>query len=117
MLICSPVHAIGFAIGASTLGLGMLYFGVNGLTCALGATNLILYTCVYTPMKRISILNTWVGSIGKLKFISFFSELKKLFAFSRGFTTCHGLDSLHWRIWCRCFCIGWSSLRLAISTF
>ncbi|XP_059480966.1 protoheme IX farnesyltransferase, mitochondrial [Neocloeon triangulifer] len=59
----SPLHAVGFALGAGTVGLTTLYFGVNGLTCAIGAANLLLYTCVYTPMKRISILNTWVGSI------------------------------------------------------
>lgn len=60
--IVSPLHAVGFALGASTAGLSILYFGVNGLTCALGAANLILYTSIYTPMKRYSILNTWVGS-------------------------------------------------------
>lgn len=26
---------------------------------------MILYTLIYTPLKRISIVNTWVGSIGK----------------------------------------------------
>lgn len=41
-----------------------LYYGVNPVTAALGAANLILYTSIYTPMKRISILNTWVGSVG-----------------------------------------------------
>lgn len=59
----TPLHAVGFAIGASISGLGLLYYGCNGLTAALGATNLILYTLIYTPMKRYSILNTWVGSI------------------------------------------------------
>lgn len=54
---------MGFAIGASTLGLTTLYLGTNGLTAALGGINLILYTMIYTPMKRVSILNTWVGSI------------------------------------------------------
>lgn len=58
----TPAHAIGFAIVSATSGLGMLYFGVNGLTAALGAGNLLLYTSIYTPMKRISILNTWIGS-------------------------------------------------------
>lgn len=58
-----PLHSVLFAMGASTAGFSILYFGVNGLTAALGAANLILYTSVYTPMKRISILNTWVGSI------------------------------------------------------
>lgn len=54
-----------FAIVASSSGLGILYYGVNGLAACLGAVNLILYTSIYTPLKRISILNTWVGSIGK----------------------------------------------------
>lgn len=57
------LHAVGFALGASTAGIGMLYFGVNELTACLGAANLILYTSIYTPMKRYSILNTWIGSI------------------------------------------------------
>lgn len=54
-----------FATVTSSAGLGILYFGVNEITALLGLTNLLLYTTVYTPMKRISILNTWIGSIGK----------------------------------------------------
>lgn len=61
--VLSPLHALGFALAASTAGTAMLYFGVNGLTAALGAFNLVLYTSVYTPMKRVSIANTWVGSV------------------------------------------------------
>lgn len=61
--LVTPLHAVGFAFATATSGLGMLYFGVNGLTTALAAGNLFLYTSVYTPMKRYSILNTWVGSI------------------------------------------------------
>ncbi|CAH1646246.1 unnamed protein product [Spodoptera littoralis] len=61
--LLEPVHAIGFATLAGSTGLGLLYFGVNPLTAALGATNLILYTSVYTPMKRMSIYNTWLGSV------------------------------------------------------
>ncbi|KRT80238.1 hypothetical protein AMK59_6572 [Oryctes borbonicus] len=52
-----------FATISSTSGLAILYLGVNELTAALGLSNLILYTSIYTPLKRISILNTWVGSI------------------------------------------------------
>jgi len=59
----SPLHAVGFALGAGVTGVSLLYYGCNGLTAALGATNLVLYTLIYTPMKRYSILNTWVGSI------------------------------------------------------
>lgn len=56
-----------FATVSSAAGLSILYYGVNGLTAALGLTNLILYTSIYTPMKRMSILNTWVGSIGEYR--------------------------------------------------
>merc|ERR1719222_1712042 len=42
----------------------MLYFGVNGLCASLGALTLFLYTLVYTPMKRTSVYNTWIGSVG-----------------------------------------------------
>ncbi|KZC04733.1 Protoheme IX farnesyltransferase, mitochondrial [Dufourea novaeangliae] len=59
----TPAHAAIFATVSGICGLSLLYSEVNGLTAALGATNLILYTLIYTPMKRISILNTWVGSI------------------------------------------------------
>jgi protoheme IX farnesyltransferase len=44
-------------------GLSILYFAVNPLTAFLGATTLFLYTLIYTPMKRLSALNTWVGSV------------------------------------------------------
>lgn len=59
----TPAHAVIFAAVSGIAGLSLLYSEVNGLTAALGATNLILYTLVYTPLKRISILNTWVGSV------------------------------------------------------
>ncbi len=40
-----------------------MYFGVNPLTALLGLTNLVIYAFVYTPLKRISTLNTLVGAI------------------------------------------------------
>lgn len=46
-------------------GIGILYYGVNGIAASLGLANLVLYTSIYTPMKRISILNTWIGSLGE----------------------------------------------------
>jgi heme O synthase-like polyprenyltransferase len=73
----SPLHALTFAAACSVMGLSTLYWGVNGLTAALGATNLVLYTLVYTPMKRISILNTWVGAVGKESH-SFYAGYKKI---------------------------------------
>ncbi|KAK9503377.1 hypothetical protein O3M35_009938 [Rhynocoris fuscipes] len=61
--IVTPLHAMGFAGVCALTGTLILYYGVNGLTTSLGLLNVILYTSVYTPLKRISILNTWVGSI------------------------------------------------------
>lgn len=61
--ILSPLHAFGFATVTGVTGVAMLYGGVNGPTAALGAANLCLYTGCYTPLKRCSILNTWVGSV------------------------------------------------------
>jgi hypothetical protein len=61
------------------MGLSTLHWGVNGLTAALGATNLVLYTLVYTPMKRISILNTWVGAVGKECHSFYSGSIKILF--------------------------------------
>ncbi|CAH1110347.1 unnamed protein product [Psylliodes chrysocephalus] len=66
VLVCgqlTPLHAMVFALVTSASGLAILNYGVNSLTAGLGLTNLLLYTSVYTPLKRISILNTWVGSI------------------------------------------------------
>ena len=82
----SSLHAFTFASLTGIVGVGTLYFFVNPLTAALGgnfkikfdlltlikvinswffkgATTLFLYTAIYTPMKRLSALNTWVGSI------------------------------------------------------
>lgn len=60
----TSLHAINYAITSAAVGTGLLYFGVNGYAAALGAANLFLYTSIYTPMKRVSILNTWIGSVG-----------------------------------------------------
>ena len=59
------MHAVVFATLSGIGGLSLLYSEVNPLTAGLGGANLILYTLIYTPMKRISIVNTWIGSVGK----------------------------------------------------
>lgn len=59
----SPLHAVCFAAVCSTMGLGMLYYGVNGFAASLAALNLVLYSSIYTPMKRMNVANTWVGSL------------------------------------------------------
>ncbi|KAL8837025.1 MAG: hypothetical protein Q9170_002679 [Blastenia crenularia] len=55
--------ALVFATMAGVVGVGSLYFGVNPTVAFLGGLNIFLYAGVYTPMKRISVLNTWVGAI------------------------------------------------------
>lgn len=35
----------------------------NNLTAGLGAANIALYAAVYTPLKVVSIANTWVGAL------------------------------------------------------
>lgn len=58
----SPLHAFTFAACTGITGLSILSLGTNGLTAALGAANLVLYSFIYTPMKRMNIANTWIGS-------------------------------------------------------
>lgn len=55
--------ALIFAVVAGTLGVGGLYFGINPTVAFLGGANIVLYAGVYTPMKRLSVLNTWVGAL------------------------------------------------------
>ncbi|MBW0563141.1 hypothetical protein O181_102856 [Austropuccinia psidii MF-1] len=61
--LISVPHASLFATCSGLTGLGILATAVNPLTAILGATNLFLYAFIYTPLKRISIINTWLGSI------------------------------------------------------
>lgn len=59
----SPLLAVCFAASCGIPGIALLTLGVNPLTGALGAFNIFLYTCCYTPLKRMSIVNTWVGAV------------------------------------------------------
>ncbi len=61
--IISPFHAAVFAVVCTISGVTLLWYGCNPTTAALGLGNLLLYTAVYTPMKRFSVLNTWIGAI------------------------------------------------------
>ncbi|KAH6596953.1 hypothetical protein BASA50_003775 [Batrachochytrium salamandrivorans] len=59
----SPQHAFVAAVTAGVAGTAILAVTVNPITAVLGAANILLYTCIYTPMKRSSIANTWAGSV------------------------------------------------------
>lgn len=58
----SPLHAATFAAVCGAGGVGALAV-INPLTAVLGLSNVLLYAGLYTPLKRISITNTWVGSL------------------------------------------------------
>lgn len=55
--------ALVFASATGVVGIGSLWFGVNPTVAFLGALNIGLYAGIYTPMKRISAFNTWVGAL------------------------------------------------------
>lgn len=55
--------AFGFGVLCFFAGTAYLWIWVNALTAVLGASTLILYAAVYTPMKRMSSLNTLVGAV------------------------------------------------------
>lgn len=59
----SPLETMMFASIVGLSGVALLATQVNHITATLGAANLILYSFIYTPMKRSNVANTWVGSI------------------------------------------------------
>ena len=52
-----------FAVLAGIGGVSALYYGVNPTVSFLGALNIVLYAGAYTPLKRVSAVNTWIGAI------------------------------------------------------
>ncbi len=56
-------EAVVFGLLLSVAGLNYLLLFVNPLTALIGAATLVLYACVYTPVKRWTSLNTVVGAI------------------------------------------------------
>ncbi|KAI8893146.1 UbiA prenyltransferase family [Globomyces pollinis-pini] len=59
----TPTHAFLIGTSSGVVGTGLLACFVNPYAAILGFSNIILYTCIYTPMKRSSIYNTWPGAI------------------------------------------------------
>jgi len=59
----STRHALAFAICTGVGGSLILGGCINSTAMYLGLANLVLYAGVYTPLKRATIANTWVGSI------------------------------------------------------
>lgn len=59
----SPAEAAWFGLGLSAIGLALLAVSTNLLAAAVAWTTLVLYAFVYTPLKRVTTLNTAVGAI------------------------------------------------------
>ena len=56
-------QAIIFAIATLTLGLTLLYISTNPLTVFLSFISMVLYSFIYTPLKRVGPIAVFVGAI------------------------------------------------------
>ncbi|CAK9140042.1 unnamed protein product [Ilex paraguariensis] len=56
-------HAVTWASSVGLAGTALLACEANTLAAGLAASNLVLYAFVYTPLKQIHPINTWVGAI------------------------------------------------------
>ncbi|KAK1401433.1 Heme O synthase [Heracleum sosnowskyi] len=56
-------HAVMWASSVGAAGTALLAWKANMLAAGLGASNLVLYAFVYTPLKQIHPVNTWVGAV------------------------------------------------------
>lgn len=59
----SALHGLTVGLVLSLAGVGVLAAFVNLLTAALGLVTVLLYVGVYTPLKRMTTLNTIVGAV------------------------------------------------------
>lgn len=62
-LLLTPFAAFNWAVLSGVTGLSILAFGVNSTSAGLAGLTILLYAGVYTPLKRISIVNTWIGAL------------------------------------------------------
>ena len=58
-----PETVLIFGGACSMAGLAYLAFAVNMLTALLGALTLVSYIFIYTPLKRVTWLNTAIGAV------------------------------------------------------
>jgi heme o synthase len=58
-----PQTVLLFGAACSVAGLIYLAVGVNLLTALLGALTLVTYILIYTPLKRVTWLNTAIGAV------------------------------------------------------
>ncbi len=60
--IVKPNEALYFGLFISVLGLSLLYYFCNKLSFGLALLTLFSYLLVYTPMKKVTPLNTLIGA-------------------------------------------------------
>ena len=58
-----PQAAVAFGTALSIFGVAYLAFVCNALSAALAAITIIIYIFAYTPLKRVSTLNTALGAV------------------------------------------------------
>nr|WHA31266.1 COX10 [Chenopodium album] len=56
-------HALAWASTVGIAGTSLLACKANALAAGLAASNLLLYAFIYTPMKQLHPINTWVGAV------------------------------------------------------
>jgi len=59
----SAAAALGYGTSLVLIGVGLLVWQVNLLTGFLALLTTFLYVVVYTPLKRVTVLNTAIGAI------------------------------------------------------
>ena len=59
----SPESAMAFGIALTLIGTGLLYIFINQLTSVLALATALLYLFIYTPLKKLTWLNTSIGAI------------------------------------------------------
>lgn len=59
----SDIEAIVFSVIVGITGLFLLYIATNPLTVILSLVSLILYSFIYTPMKRVGPVAVFIGAI------------------------------------------------------
>ncbi|KAF8087828.1 hypothetical protein N665_0565s0014 [Sinapis alba] len=59
----SVPHAVAWATIAGTSGACLLASKTNMMAAGLASANLVLYAFVYTPLKQLHPINTWVGAV------------------------------------------------------
>jgi len=58
-----PGFVLGYGLACVAAGLVALGLTTNALTTVLALVSVVLYVCVYTPLKRRTVLNTFVGAV------------------------------------------------------